>query len=128
MRLLLDTHALLWFLTDDARLSRTAHALVVAPSAEVWVSAASLWEIVIKSSLGKLPLPRPFAELIPPQLEKEQIQVLPIRVEHLEVLERLPFHHRDPFDRLLLAQAVAERLTLISRDEAFAAYEVQTAW
>ena len=85
-------------------------------------------EIVIKSSLGKLPLPGPFEEVIPAQLEAERIEVLPIDVSHLGRLRRLPFHHRDPFDRLIIAQAMAEDVPLITHDATFSQYEVHVIW
>lgn len=128
MRVLLDTHALLWFLTDDPRLSRHAHALITDPANEVLVSVGSLWEIAIKASLGKLPLAAPFEELFPAQLEAEWIGVLPVSMAHLSVLTALTFHHRDPFDRLIIAQAKAEGLPVISRDGAFRDYPIEVVW
>ena len=128
MRVLLDTHALLWFLNDDRRLSRHAHGLIADPANDVLVSVGSLWETVIKASLGRLALAEPFEELIPAQLAAERIEVLPVEVRHLAELRRLPFHHRDPFDRLIIAQAMAEGVPVISRDGEFEPYPVTVLW
>lgn len=128
MRVLLDTHALLWFLSDDRRLSRHAHGLITDPTNDVLLSVGSLWEIVIKASLGKLPLPEPFEEVIPAQLKAERIAVLPIEVPHLAALRRLPLQHRDPFDRLIIAQAMAEGIPVITDDPAFERYGIEVLW
>lgn len=128
MRILLDTHGLLWFLTGDPRLSAPARALIEDPSHEILVSMASLWEIAIKQSLGKLRIDRPFEELVPLQPEVNGFAILEIRIEHLSRVRRLDFHHRDPFDRLLAAQALTERIPILSRDEALDAYGVQRLW
>jgi PIN domain nuclease of toxin-antitoxin system len=120
---LLDTHALLWWLADDGRLPPGARRAIKDPAAIAYVSAGSVWEIAIKRSLGKLELPdswyaatfRDFAEL-------------PITSEHARRAGELPPHHRDPFDRLLVAQALAEGLTLVTADPAFARYGVQVTW
>ena len=128
MRVLLDTHALLWFLNDDRRLSRHAHGLITDPVNDVLVSVGSLWEAVIKASLGRLELAEPFEELIPAQLAAERIDVLPVEIRHLAALRGLPFHHRDPFDRLIIAQAVAEEIPVVSRDGEFGPYPVTVLW
>ncbi len=128
MKFLLDTHALLWFLDGDARLSSSARALIENPHHELFVSVASLWEIAIKVSLGKLTLIAPFETLFPEQLNHNRIEVLGISLEHLHQVTRLPFHHRDPFDRLLLAQAQVEDWPLISVDAVFDLYAVSRQW
>lgn len=128
MRLLLDTHALLWYLSSDPRLSDKAVALLEDHNTEAFVSVATLWELVIKISLGKLELAAPFEELFPSQLEENGFELLPVEIRHLQRLGELPFHHRDPFDRLLIAQAVEESLVLLSVDEAFEVYPVATVW
>ena len=127
-RVLLDTHALLWFLADDARLGQRAHDIIQDSEIGVLVSTATLWEIAIKHSLGKLALARPFEELFPAQLDANAIELLPIQPNHLATLVGLPMHHRDPFDRLLIAQALAERVPIVSRDSAFADYSVSVVW
>ena len=128
MRALLDTHSFLWFMSGDEKLSSTARAILDDIENEVILSVASLWEIAIKASLGKISLERSFEDLIPQQLVSNEIGVLPIRLKHLAVLTDLPFRHRDPFDRLLIAQAMAEGLPILTRDPAFLDYPVQVLW
>lgn len=128
MRFLLDAHALIWFLEGDARLSSRARALIESPNHELFVSLVSLWEIAIKTSLGKLTWAAPFAVLFPAQLESNSIEVLDISLEHLHQVTLLPFHHRDPFDRLLIAQAQVEGWPLVSVDAVFDFYSVQREW
>lgn len=128
MRALLDTHSFLWFMNGDERLSGTARAILDDIENEVILSVASLWEIAIKTSLGKISLERNFEDLIPQQLVSNEIGVLPIRLKHLSVLTDLPFQHRDPFDRLIIAQAMAEGLPILTRDPAFLDYPVQVLW
>jgi PIN domain nuclease of toxin-antitoxin system len=98
------------------------------PAHEKFVSAASLWEIAVKLSLEKLKLPRPFNEVFPQQLEVNGFELLPITCAQLNQLAALPFHHRDPFDRLLIAQALAEGMTLVTRDPAFSKYSEKILW
>jgi PIN domain nuclease of toxin-antitoxin system len=128
IRALLDTHSFIWFIGGSERLSTRARSLIEARENPMLVSVASLWEIAIKNGLGKLSLDRSFAELIPEQLERQQIGVLGIELRHLAELVRLPQHHRDPFDRLIAAQAIAERLPVISIDAALDAYGVERIW
>lgn len=120
MRLLLDTHALLWWLSDDPRLGTRARAAIAEPEHEVLVSVASLWEARIKESVGKLALPAGFRHAVADQGFRE----LAVLGEHTDELSRLPAHHRDPFDRLLVAQARCGGLTLVTSDESLAQYEV----
>jgi PIN domain nuclease of toxin-antitoxin system len=128
MKLLLDTHTFLWFIMGNPKLSEKARALIEDTGNDRLLSIASLWEIAIKHSLGKLSLARPFQALIPQQLERNRIEVLPITVAHLATVTMLPFHHRDPFDRLLVAQAAVERLPVVTVDSAFDAYAVERLW
>jgi PIN domain nuclease of toxin-antitoxin system len=128
MRCLLDSQAFLWFVSGNSRLGDRAREVISDIDNQVLLSIASLWEIAIKSSLGKLDLGRPFAELIPRQLVSNEIEVLPIGIEHLVTLMELPFHHRDPFDRLIIAQAKTERIPVVSSDSAFRDYPVQIVW
>ncbi len=128
MRLLLDTHAFLWFIMGSVNLSVDARVLIETPTNERLLSVASLWEIAIKTSLGKLTLSAPFDELIPAQLKLNGIELLNIKVDHLSTLTTLPFHHRDPFDRLIIAQTLVEKLSIISLDGAFDTYGVTRHW
>lgn len=128
MRLLLDTHAFLWWVADDPRLSRPAAALVGSGENEVFLSAASAWEIVVKSGLGRIEVPNPVDRWLPDQLERNAFTPLPITLGHALSVATLPAIHRDPFDRVLVAQAVHERMTLVSGDGALAGYPVDVAW
>jgi PIN domain nuclease of toxin-antitoxin system len=128
MNLLLDTHTLLWFLTNDPSLSAPARTVIENPGNVSHVSAASLWEVAIKCALGKLKLPAPYADIFPRQLETNGFELLPIAPKHCVTLLTLPFHHRDPFDRLLLAQAKVEGMTLITDDGQFGPYGVPLLW
>jgi len=125
LNLLLDTHALLWFLGDDPRLQPATLKLLADPLNDVFVSAASAWEITIKAKLGKLPVPANIAEWLPAQLVTNRMTPLPITIAHAASIEHLPAHHADPFDRLLIAQALAENLTLVTSDRQFERYEVR---
>jgi PIN domain nuclease of toxin-antitoxin system len=126
MRLLLDTHAFLFAINPWERLPQKAQR-EIADSAEVYVSAITLWEIAIKVGIGKLPLPANAAFYFShvASLGAEMLAVTP---EHASAVFGLPLHHRDPFDRLLIAQALAENLTIVSQDRAFAGYGVRTLW
>nr|VFJ89286.1 MAG: PIN domain nuclease, a component of toxin-antitoxin system (PIN domain) [Candidatus Kentron sp. H]VFJ91119.1 MAG: PIN domain nuclease, a component of toxin-antitoxin system (PIN domain) [Candidatus Kentron sp. H]VFJ97435.1 MAG: PIN domain nuclease, a component of toxin-antitoxin system (PIN domain) [Candidatus Kentron sp. H] len=125
MTLLLDTHALLWFLLDDPRLSPTARRMI---SNEVLASPASLWEIAIKISLGKYRLPEPFADFMKEQLGANQFDLLPMEISHVDRVITLPFHHRDPFDRLMIAQALVEGIPVVGVDAVFEQYGVERMW
>lgn len=128
MTLLLDTHTLLWFLTNDPNLSVRAREAIEESANPTHVSAASLWEVAIKLALGKLKLPAPFGEIFPRQLELNGFGLLPIAPAHCAALLTLPFHHRDPFDRLLLAQAKAESMILVTDDGQLGSYGVPVLW
>lgn len=123
MRVLIDTHILLWFINNDPKLGQKTKALLQS-DIDVAVSIASLWEIAIKVSIGKLRLPSSIEELFPQQLTLNQIDLLPIEVRHLQALSKLPFHHRDPFDRLIISQSLADNIGLVSVDKTFATYGV----
>ncbi len=125
MRLLLDTHSLLWWVDGGGELSAAQMRAIARPGNQVCVSVASAWEMAIKASLGKLKLALPVADYIVRHLAANRFQLLPITLEHVVRVEALPFHHRDPFDRLLVAQAKEEGLALVSRDAAFARYGVK---
>lgn len=128
MKLLLDTHTFLWFIGGSAELSDDAKALTEDSENEVFLSIASLWEMAIKISLNKLRLANSFDTFIPEQLALNQITLLNISVAHTADVTTLPFHHCDPFDRLLIAQAKVENMALISRDEAFDSYPIKRLW
>ena len=128
MTLLLDTHALLWFLTNDSSLNARARGAIEDSANTTHVSSVSLWEVAIKFALGKLKLPAPYADIFPRQLELNGFALLPITPAHCAALLTLPFHHRDPFDRLLLAQAKAESMTLVTDDGQFGPYRVPLLW
>lgn len=124
MKLLLDTHAALWFLSGDDRLSENARRHLTDDTNRVLLSAAVVWEIVIKRSLGKLVVPDEYLSL----LLGAGVQPLAVSVEHASAVEHLPLHHRDPFDRMLVSQATIEGGALISRDDALRPYDVTLIW
>lgn len=128
MRLLLDTHAFLWFINGDDNLSQHSKLLIQDTNNEVLISIATLWEISIKSSLKKLELAQSFEILIPKELINNKFTLLPITVEHLIQLGKLPFHHRDPFDRILIAQSLCEQLPIVSKDNQFNNYSLEIIW
>jgi len=123
LNLLLDTHVLLWWQRDDRRLNRAARR-AIAEADIVWVSAVCGWEVVIKSALGRLRLAEPFSILT----AADDFTELPLRLAHTTRLQQLPPHHNDPFDRLLVAQALTERATIVSHDRALAPYGVSMIW
>ncbi len=124
MRLLPDTHAVLWLLGEDKRLSRRADELLTDASHEVLLSAAVVWEVAIKRSLGKLEAPDGFVKLL---LDAGAVS-LAVGIEHADAVGLLPWHHRDPFDRLLIAQAGIEDAVLVSGDERLRMYDVRIDW
>lgn len=126
MRLLLDTHIFLWFISRDARLSAAAQAHISDPHNEIYLSVVSVWEAVIKHQLGKLPLPQPPELYLPRQRQQHRIASLGIDEATLGFLPRLPALHRDPFDRMLICQAWQQGLTLVTVDAAIMAYPVAT--
>ena len=122
MKLLLDTHALIWWLSNNSTLSIEARDAIADPDNLVFVSAASAWEIAIKKSLGKLQAP----DDLKVQIEEKKFTPLAINIDHTLTVEKLPLHHQDPFDRILIAQAISENLIVVTRDRKFEAYEVKT--
>lgn len=123
-KLLLDTHIFLWWLNDDSRLTEKQRDLILTPRQTVLVSIVSLWEIVIKESIGKLKLPRKFN--FQEAIEHNQFVLQPIEIQHIVQLRKLPMHHRDPFDRLLIAQAQAISAILLTDDSKIMQYAVET--
>jgi PIN domain nuclease of toxin-antitoxin system len=127
LRLLIDTHAFLWFVAGEPGLSRRARRAMEDRAAVLVLSAASVWEMAIKISLGRLTLPATAAEYVAGR-SQTGLQMLPIDWPHAAAVETLPFHHRDPFDRLLIAQAQLEDLPIVSGDPAFRKYDVRVVW
>ncbi len=122
MRLLLDTHVVLWAVAEPERLSASTRAALIAPRNALYLSAASAWEMEIKRALGKLTTPASFDD----ELARLRLEELPVRLAHTRLLRELPDHHKDPFDRLLIAQARAESLVLVTADPAIRRYSVRT--
>jgi PIN domain nuclease of toxin-antitoxin system len=125
MKLLLDTHVWLWWQMTPERLKDDARDKIASPDSEVFLSAVSTWEMAIKIAAGKLQLPVPMEELIPESLLRDDFGSLPLQQHHCFELARLPMHHRDPFDRMLVAQARAEQLTLVTADRQLERYDVE---
>ena len=121
MKLLLDTHILLWWLTHDPKLSQAETAIITDPDNLVFVSAATAWEIAVKKMIGKLEAP----DDLPIALAANSFLELPITIEHSQKLYKLPLHHHDPFDRIMVAQAMSEDLTLMTRDAKIAIYDIK---
>jgi PIN domain nuclease of toxin-antitoxin system len=124
---LLDTHALLWFIQGDPQLSNRARGIITTDSNQLHLSVASLWEMTIKLNIGKLTIGHTIDDIYV-LLKQLNIEVLPIAQSDLEQYLTLPLHHRDPFDRLLIAQAISQNLALVSADNAFGAYSIQQLW
>jgi PIN domain nuclease of toxin-antitoxin system len=128
MRLLLDTHTFIWYVTDNPRLSANVKLLIEDENNEKLVSMASIWEMAIKHSIGRLNFSLPFMEFIGQQLNVSNIGLLEINLNHIEVVASLPLHHRDPFDRLIIAQSMAEQIPVLSVDAIFDAYAIARIW
>ena len=127
MRALLDTHTFLWSIIDGPKLSQKARRVFSGPS-DLWLSVASLWEILIKVQTGKLPLPVPTGPYVVKKLAANNIEILPISLDHVLRLESLPTFHRDPFDRIIIAQSLEEDLPLVTADPVFEKYAVRIIW
>ncbi len=128
MKLLLDTHTFLWWITDDPQISAKALELMGDSQNDLYWSAASTWEVAIKYALGRLPLPNAPAIFLPAELGKNRIESLPIVDTHAFQAGLLPRHHRDPFDRMLVAQAQVETLGIVSNDTKIRLYNVNVYW
>ncbi|EFK05919.1 toxin-antitoxin system, toxin component, PIN family [delta proteobacterium NaphS2] len=128
MKILLDTHAFLWLLTDNRQLSETAREMFLDQKNSLFFSITSLWEICIKMSLGKLSLKNGWLKTIQNEMKANAINWVPVEIEHCTKLTKLPFHHRDPFDRMLIAQAMVEGMLLLSRDTRLSDYEITRVW
>jgi PIN domain nuclease of toxin-antitoxin system len=127
MKALLDTHAFLWAIAEEGKLSRRAQQIYTGHN-DLWLSVVSVWEILIKVQAGKLPFPQPSGPYLVKELAKNRIEVLPIKLDHVLRLESLPAHHRDPFDRMLIAQCIEENLSVITADPAFDKYPIRVLW
>jgi PIN domain nuclease of toxin-antitoxin system len=125
LRLLLDTQAWLWMIGKPERLSAGTRSLLASPQNDLLLSAASSWEIAIKHSRGRLPLPGEPSGYVPAMMERTGVRGLPVEHAHALAVASLPWHHRDPFDRLMVAQAMLERLTIVTADRVFARYDVE---
>jgi PIN domain nuclease of toxin-antitoxin system len=128
MKLLLDTHTFLWFIEGNLNLSDIARGLIEDQESQRFLSVASLWEIAIKVSIGKLELGMAFTELVKHEVYGNAIELLEIQPEHLDELAKLPFYHKDPFDRLMIAQSLAESTPVVTKDSAFGSYPVAILW
>ncbi len=128
MKLLLDTHTFLWFIGGNTNLSNIARNAIEDISNQRFISIATLWEISIKVSIGKLKIELAFTELAEQEVYGNAIEILEISSEHLDELVKLPFHHKDPFDRLIIAQSLVEDATLVSKDAAFQSYPIKLLW
>jgi PIN domain nuclease of toxin-antitoxin system len=128
MDVLLDTHTMLWFLWDDSRLSGPAKSLIEDADNRKLVSIASCWEIAIKVGLGKVELGEPSRSFLPREIDRNNFELLPISIDHATTVEGLAAYHRDPFDRMLIAQAMTEKLPVVSADVVFDQYGVSRLW
>jgi len=128
LKVLLDTHTFLWLMVDDPRLSSNAKATFSDVNNEIYLSLASAWEMAIKSSIQKLKLPLPAKDYVLTRTQAHDIKLLDIALEHIAIVETLPLHHRDPFDRLIIAQGIVEKFPILSDDGAFDSYPIQRLW
>ncbi|BCM24668.1 type II toxin-antitoxin system VapC family toxin [Methyloradius palustris] len=128
MRLLLDTHVFLWWVYDDPKLSQTARDVILDSANTKYVSAVTAWELAIKAGQGKLKLNQSVADFYIKYTNQNYFETIPLGLNHLFMVERLPSHHKDPFDRLLVVQAQAEKLKIVSADNALDAYEIERLW
>jgi len=130
MRLLLDTHTFLWFAEEDVSpfLPQATRELLEDGANDLYLSVASVWEVAIKVSIGKLKLPEPIVNIVNLQISHNDIQMLQTKLTHFDVIETLPLYHKDPFDRMLAAQGLVENLTIVSLDAALDRYGVNRIW
>lgn len=125
---LLDTHTFIWFATGDLQISELAKSKIDDPAVRIYLSTVSVWEMAIKSSIGKLNLKKPLKELVQEQITLNKYYVLDVGLAHSFQVQSLPFFHKDPFDRTLIAQAIVEGLPVLGKDAIFDAYEVNRVW
>jgi PIN domain nuclease of toxin-antitoxin system len=127
MAFILDTHAFLWFVAGDKQLPESIKSKIIDINESCFLSVASLWEITIKNQIGKLTLGLSLEELFE-YADRNRIEIIQISYEHLLTLSKLPIHHNDPFDRIIISQAIAENLTLVSKDKGFKKYKIKQQW
>lgn len=128
MKFLLDTHTFIWYVTNNSKLSTNARKIINNGNNESLLSIASIWEMAIKHNLGKLTFELPFMTFIKSQMLQDSMELLNVKVEHLEIVANLPLHHRAPFYRLIIAQAIVERILIVGTDKAFDSYLIQRLW
>ena len=128
MNVLIDTHVFIWWTTEPRRLSAMVSGLLTDPSTTVLLSFASIWEMQIKLTLGKLRFETALSELVDDEINRNRFELLPIKLSHIYAVDSLPLHHRDPFDRLLIAQSKIEDIQILSIDEVFDDYGVSRLW
>ena len=128
MKIVLDTHIFLWLITDNDRLSDKSKQAFINSDNELFFSIASYWEICIKISIGKLKLSKNWDKIIKDELMVNSVKLLPISTEHCFQITQLPFHHRDPFDRIIISQAIIEQMHIMTIDSYFSQYEVNIVW
>ena len=128
MRILLDSHAVLWYVDQDQMLSGTAHAAITDPANDLLVSAATIRELAIKAAIGKLSLSQPYRLWMNKAMSDLRASLLPVSIDYADAQAGLPFHHRDPFDRLIIAQSLIEGISVVSADGQFDAYGVNRVW
>ncbi len=127
MNFLLDTHTLIWYITDDRKLPKKIRAIIDEPDHICFVSLASYWEMAIKNSLGRLDFKKPIAKIFE-IVDQSGFEILPLNIAHILRATSLPFHHHDPFDRMIIGQAIVEELTILTKDEKFPPYPVSLIW
>ena len=128
MQTLIDTHTLLWIVDNDPKLSKKAKSIYLNPDNDIYISLASIWEVVIKVSLQKLIIEDTVANFITTQIKGNSIKILDIKLKHIVALENLPYYHRDPFDRLIITQSMLEKIPVLSRDSIFDQYPIKRIW
>ncbi|QPC82805.1 type II toxin-antitoxin system VapC family toxin [Phototrophicus methaneseepsis] len=128
MSYIIDTHTFLWFINDHVSLSSAAKEIIQQSDNAIYLSIASVWEMAIKVSLNKLEMPSPFSDFIENQLIENSIGLLHIKTDHTGIVATLPFYHRDPFDRIIIAQAIHEGYSIVSKDAVFDQYDINRQW
>jgi PIN domain nuclease of toxin-antitoxin system len=128
MNYLIDTHAFIWWAVEPVKLSAKVFGIFESSESNLFLSIASIWEMQIKIQLQKISLPLPLSELVLMQQQFNNLRILPIELRHIYMLETLPLHHRDPFDRIMIAQSVLNNMVFVSRDSEFEKYPIRVLW